>query len=589
VERPDDEFAAEYFGGNDDDWFFTNHGGAGSADSSRWDYLTGQLANKSMANEENYREMQEYLDVTSFVDYLLTSFYVGLTDWPSNNWYVILRNKISPLGPTPAQFQAWDGEWALDRRKGTSKDGATIPLEFINCSTSSSPIVKLWCSLRQSDEFMKLFAYHVALHTAPGGALSTDVAIARWDSLNTFIESAIVGESARWGDSLKALGGMYDVTRTRNEDWQNEVNLIRKLLQGNTDQLIKELKDAGLYAALPNPPLFSPNGGDVSVGSIFTISNPNGSGSIVYTTDGTDPTSSSSAWNYNGPIMVDKSVFVQATVSKGGLFSVVSVATFKTPTFALTEIHYHPSEPTPDEVVAGFVADSFEFIKLRNVAQVNLDVAYLVLDKGITVSNLNPRIVSPGEDIVLVSDLAAFTNRYPGALSQVVGVYEGKLSNGGEQIVAQYPAGIVIFSFDYDDEFPWPVEADGTGPSLQVVDITGDLNDPSNWIAAPATPSGPTKQSMMTNAPVPAPSTAGASMPSVAPSSETPLTSPTLLPPTTTSPTAHGRFFGFLRKSLGGLFGDGGDDEGSDDDGGGFLGFFRGLFGGLFGGSGDGK
>jgi len=27
VERPDEQFASEYYGGDDDDWFFTNHGG----------------------------------------------------------------------------------------------------------------------------------------------------------------------------------------------------------------------------------------------------------------------------------------------------------------------------------------------------------------------------------------------------------------------------------------------------------------------------------------------------------------------------------------------------------------------------------
>lgn len=85
VERPDEQFASEYIGGDDDAWFFTNHGGAGNADSTRWDYLTGPLASKDMSNPANYQEMQEYLDVKSFCDYLLVSFYVGQTDWPNNN------------------------------------------------------------------------------------------------------------------------------------------------------------------------------------------------------------------------------------------------------------------------------------------------------------------------------------------------------------------------------------------------------------------------------------------------------------------------------------------------------------------------
>jgi hypothetical protein len=416
VERPDDDWAAAYFDGDDNDWFFTNHGGAGSADSTRWNYLTGALANKDMSSSQNYNEMKEYLDVQSFVDYLLAAFYVGLTDWPHNNWYVVLRNDFSPLGPTPAQFQAWDGEWSLDRRQG-SGDGATIPSVFITCSDTSKPIVKLWCTLRESGDFMDLFATRIALHTASGGALSTDVVLDRWDTLNDFIRSAIVGESARWGDSLVELGGQYAVTRTRNEDWQNEVGTIRDLLQGNTDQFIQALLDAGFITDLPEPP----------------VSNP---------------------------------------------------------TFAITQMHYHPADPTADELDAGFIdADEFEFIVLKNVADQSLDVADLVIDTGITILNLDSRMVSPGEEIVLVTNLAAFSYRYPGAESQVAGTYEGKLSNGGETIVAQYK-GNVIASFTYDDVPPWPVEADGFGPALYVVDISGDLNDPSNWMAAPASPPG---------------------------------------------------------------------------------------------------
>ena len=95
VERPDQQFAAMYFGGDDNDWFYTNHGAAGNADPTRWNYLKGALSDKSMANGANYAEMQQYLDLPSFVDYLLVAFYVGLTDWPKNNcklwWNTCLR------------------------------------------------------------------------------------------------------------------------------------------------------------------------------------------------------------------------------------------------------------------------------------------------------------------------------------------------------------------------------------------------------------------------------------------------------------------------------------------------------------------
>jgi hypothetical protein len=128
----------------------------------------------------------------------------------------------------------------------SSIDGADVPLAFINCSPADgTSIVKLWCALRQNQDFRNLFSSRVALHTRTGGALSAAAATTRFDTLNTFVESAIIGESARWGDSLETLGGQFAVTRTRNEDWRREVAIIRNLLQGNTVQLLNVLRTTG--------------------------------------------------------------------------------------------------------------------------------------------------------------------------------------------------------------------------------------------------------------------------------------------------------------------------------------------------------
>ncbi len=251
VERPDDEFQSEYFGGSDDDWFFTNHGGAGSADSTRWDYLTGALKNKDMSVPANYAEMQTYLDVERFADYVLLNFWLGTTDWPQNNWYVANRNASSPQGTTPAEFFAWDGEWSLDRKRNGETPGAWVHPDFLTDTGSTAPVAQLWHALLDSPDFRQLFEERVTQQTAPGAPLSDAAAIARFDALNDYVESAVVAESARWGDSLETLGSGgaidYTVTRTRDIDWQREVDDITTLLTGNRQRLIDALKSAGLY------------------------------------------------------------------------------------------------------------------------------------------------------------------------------------------------------------------------------------------------------------------------------------------------------------------------------------------------------
>ena len=92
---------------------------------------------------------------------------------------------------------------------------------------------------------MILLSARLSLHTAPGGVLSSSASLSRWDTLTKFIESAIVGESARWGDSLWNLGEQYAVRRTRDTDWRNNNADIRSIIQENTQQLIDAMNAAG--------------------------------------------------------------------------------------------------------------------------------------------------------------------------------------------------------------------------------------------------------------------------------------------------------------------------------------------------------
>jgi hypothetical protein len=88
---------------------------------------------------------------------------------------------------------------------------------------------------------------------------------------------------------------------------------------------------------------------------------------------------------------------------------------------------------------------------------------------------------------------------YGGASPSVLGPYDGKLSNGGEQIEIQIPGDqefgkdrywIPIEKIDYDDTAPWPTSADGEGDSLQRINKDVYGRDYSNWSAAAPTPGG---------------------------------------------------------------------------------------------------
>ncbi len=268
VERPDEDFAASYGTGDDKDYFFINHGGATNGDPTRWDYLTGTLVNKDMSNAANYAEFTQYLDVQAFADYLLLSWWFGITDWPNNNFYLNFKT----TAPTsPARYFAWDGEWSMDRKQGNTHQGAWVHPDFAPTATPTSTLGKLWKAAWANPQFRTLFAQRAALHTGSGGALTDASMLSRYDTLNAFVREAVIGESARWGDSLVPLG---QPLRTRDVDWQNAVNAIRTLTNGNTQRLIAALTAAGYLAApdaAPTVQSVSPANGATGVAVASTV------------------------------------------------------------------------------------------------------------------------------------------------------------------------------------------------------------------------------------------------------------------------------------------------------------------------------
>lgn len=142
----------------------------------------------------------------------------------------------------------------------------------------------------------------------------------------------------------------------------------------------------------------------------------------------------------------------------------------------LTEFMYHP---------AGNI-DALEFIEFMNVGTSQIDLDGVFFDDGDPFDSFvfGTTLLDPGECAVIVSDALAFMMEYgvgPRILAEWPG---GTLSNNSERMVVRDPLGNAIHDFTYDDNNGWPMAADGTGPSLEVIDTEGDYNDPNNWRAS---------------------------------------------------------------------------------------------------------
>jgi hypothetical protein len=174
--------------------------------------------------------------------------------------------------------------------------------------------------------------------------------------------------------------------------------------------------------------------------------------------------------------------------------SVPDISLF-TSSLVISEVMYHPADPTPAEFTAGFDDDDvFEYVEVRNVGTQSIDLSNLRFTKGVEFDFAGSGVTSlaPGSNVLVVSNLSAFTMRH-GAGLPVAGEWTSKLDNGGERLKLSYGAGEAVRDFVYDDLPDWPTSPDGAGPSLVLVDphVLPDHGDPFNWRASVAAGGSP--------------------------------------------------------------------------------------------------
>ena len=497
-ERPEAAYGASYYGGSKEDYdaikvapdssytILATDGNlqawtrlytlckAGLATDAAFEFIQGN--NPDGTRNAAYERL---LELDNMIDYMLVIYYGGNLDAPisnflgntsPNNWYGI-RNR---LGPDGFRFYAHDSEHTLLN----VNENRTGPYSAGDSSVTKSSPQWVFQKCMANAEFRLRVADQVQKHCFNHGVLTPEGATANFLKRKTEIDQAVIAESARWGDSKRAV----PLTR---DDWLATVNgVVNNYFPQRTTVLLSQLRAKNLYPSI-NAPGLTPFGGAVQKHSTLGMSAP--TGAIYYTLDGTDPrlrggALSPSAKTYSKALDVAESMTVKARAKSGTNWSALIEAPFTViqtyTNLLVTEIMYHPA---PDGAAEG---DLFEFLELKNGENFEIDLSGVRVTNGINFTFPQGARLAPGAFVVLVNDPARFASRYPGVA--VDGVYTGSLANGGERITIVHATGAPIVSVDYLDAPPWPATADGQGFSLVPVNLNSNPNpsDPVNWRAS---------------------------------------------------------------------------------------------------------
>lgn len=317
-ERPEASYGATHFGGKKADYdvvkvdsgFTTRQSTyqviATDGDTAAWARLYDR-ASKGLRDNADYFAIQgcrpdgtrdpgrdALLDVDNLIDYMLVIFWGGNLDAPisafsdnrsPNNFHAI-RPRDGRFG---FRFFVWDAEHTMldpaEDRLGPFRTGETVG--------TSSP-QWFWQQCVENAEFRLRVADRVQQHFGPGGVLHPAVLTNRFLSRVRQIESAVLAESARWGDVSHTFQmgvpprvdeqGKPVTGPLGRADWRREVQrLLRDYLPVRTDIVRGQLFAAGVLPDLEAPEVVR------EAGQAVRFRSGTAGAEILFTTDGSDP------------------------------------------------------------------------------------------------------------------------------------------------------------------------------------------------------------------------------------------------------------------------------------------------------------
>lgn len=508
-ERPDEHFAADYFGGDNDDYYVVKHS-TNDIDGIPYTWANGGLAAEAAYNNlliasrqnlsvtSNYQAVADMLDVDQFIDYMIVHMYAGnKNDWPHNNWYATF-DAVAPDGQW--RFHAWDQEHAFPTDDNGDSFTQTVDLTDFEIGIGNDDYetpAELFVNLMDSEEFRLRFSDRAQQHLHNGGVLTPDAAQATYQTRVDEITPAILAESARWGDNRDA-----NDPYTQADFLNIASGVLSDFFPGRTATLLAQFDSpANDWLVNLDAPTYSQYGGEFTTPFDLTLTNPGGSGTIYYTLDGSDPRDAggaigSTAIQYSSPISLTDATRVRARIidtAQSGTANDWSAEVDKVfvpsepPSLRIVELMYHP------------LAGDLEYIELLNTGSEAIDLTGVqITDFSTGGYTFGAGTLAAGARIVVAENVAAFTAAYPEVNNVTSTAYSGSLSNGGELISLRDKFGNLLQSFTFDDDplAGWPAAADGTGPSLEYIGpLTAGENpldgapadpfdDPANWQAS---------------------------------------------------------------------------------------------------------
>ncbi len=437
-----------------------------------YDELISFVTSNDLNDPVMYAEAEEFIDVNSFIDYMASQIYYANTDWPGNN----VKAWRSRESNGKWRWILYDTDFGFGLSYGGNYTHNTLnfALEANGPEWPNPPwSTILFRELVESEIFRVKFANRMAgLMNANFKTSYVETVI---DSLAGLIESEIprhMATSTRSGDFGGSVGG-----------WNNQLEIMKTFASRRPiyieNHLTQTINSGGKFGVgdLQNVTVSISDAqhGTVQVNRLL-IEEAEWTGEYFGDIDipvTAIPKPGYDFIEWTGDIESSNSTInVRAGDSIEAIFALSNSQT----EIIINEIMYNADEEQ----------ESDDWIELYNAGSSNVNLAgWILKDEDDDHEFVLPEgtIIEANDYLVLVKDLDEFQTIYPN-IENIVSEIGYGFSGNSDEVRLFDLSGMLVDSVRYDDEDPWPVEADGNGYSLELIDSGSDNTLASSWRAS---------------------------------------------------------------------------------------------------------
>ena len=425
-------------------------------DSVHYRNMLDYVEANDLADPQHYEYIGTQMDLVEFSDYWIFEVYFGNTDWPAGN--VKFWRPRSPDGRW--RWLYFDTDFGL----GYWNDYAFDTLSWATAENGSGQNTP-WSTflirkLLENEEFERRFINRYAdylntrLRAGELGALAAE--------LRARIEPEIARHQERWGYSY--------------ESWQGDMAVVEEFVQMRPAIARGHLRlKFGLSREWILGLDVDPPGSGVVKLEAVEIDGP-WSGSYfrdvpVELTAIPAPGFEFAAWS--DPGIPGATAYVDALGDSSLTAHFQEAAGHRV---VINEINYNGPEGN----------DPGDWVELHNHGSEGVDLSgWFFSDEDDEHAFFLPpgTELLPGGFMVLCEDLELFEAAFP-QVESALGDLGFGFSGGGEALRLFDADSLLMDRVEYDDSPPWPIEPDGFGPTLELIEADGDNALPESWAAS---------------------------------------------------------------------------------------------------------